>query len=231
MSDTTSRHLHFRNLPPQTTEQAVRAACVPYGDLTDVYVPLDRVTQRCRGFAFVTFETEEDAHHAMLNLHCALFYNNVIRVEKTSAVRRSSVSSAFWFSTTFQKLFTSSFCDDSAATLNCERTEKTKAYCSVTRKTHWNGHLLLRLLPATIDATGHGEICKWPWKASTFWNDRGVWGKLRKTVVQYLLLQRCSSEHAVRLLPLRDRESPINVLFSLHSPFFSPSFPRSPAPT
>jgi RNA recognition motif-containing protein len=45
----------------KTTEDGLRAAFSPFGNLTDVYIANDRETGRPRGFAFVTFSTEDES--------------------------------------------------------------------------------------------------------------------------------------------------------------------------
>ena len=56
--------LYVGNLSFNTTEDALRAAFEPFGSLTDVYIAHDRETGRPRGFAFVTFSTEEESKTA-----------------------------------------------------------------------------------------------------------------------------------------------------------------------
>ena len=46
----------------------VRAAFIPFGDLTEVQVPLDYETEKHRGFAFVEFENADDARAAIDNM-------------------------------------------------------------------------------------------------------------------------------------------------------------------
>jgi RNA recognition motif-containing protein len=56
--------LYVGNLSFNTTEDALRAAFEQFGTLTDVYIANDRETGRPRGFAFVTFSTEEESKTA-----------------------------------------------------------------------------------------------------------------------------------------------------------------------
>ena len=53
--------LYVGNLSFQTTEQELRETFGQFGSVTDVYVAMDRMTGRPRGFAFVTFSTEEES--------------------------------------------------------------------------------------------------------------------------------------------------------------------------
>jgi cold-inducible RNA-binding protein len=56
--------LYVGNLSFNTNAEDLRAAFEAFGDVTDVMLPTDRETGRPRGFAFVTFATEEAARTA-----------------------------------------------------------------------------------------------------------------------------------------------------------------------
>ncbi len=53
--------LYVGNMSFNTSEDALRTAFGQYGSVTDVYIANDRETGRPRGFAFVTFATEEES--------------------------------------------------------------------------------------------------------------------------------------------------------------------------
>jgi len=55
----------------QTTEADLRDAFGQFGNVTDVYIASDRMTGRPRGFAFVTFSTEEESKVAAEKLNGA----------------------------------------------------------------------------------------------------------------------------------------------------------------
>ena len=57
--------LYVGNLSFDTTEDAIRTAFAPFGTVTDVHLPTDRETGRARGFAFVTFDTEQESKLAI----------------------------------------------------------------------------------------------------------------------------------------------------------------------
>lgn len=61
--------LYVGNLSFQTSEAELRGAFEQYGQVTDVYVANDRFTGRPRGFAFVTFSTEEESKAAAAGLN------------------------------------------------------------------------------------------------------------------------------------------------------------------
>ncbi len=53
--------LYVGNMSFKTTEDELRAAFGQFGSVTDVYVAMDKMTGRPRGFAFVTMGTPEEA--------------------------------------------------------------------------------------------------------------------------------------------------------------------------
>ena len=56
--------LYVGNMSFKTSEDELRDAFAEYGSVTDVYVALDKMTGRPRGFAFVTMATAEEAAKA-----------------------------------------------------------------------------------------------------------------------------------------------------------------------
>ena len=56
--------LYVGNLSFKTTEDELRAAFGQFGNVTDLYVAMDKMTGRPRGFAFITMGTEEEAKAA-----------------------------------------------------------------------------------------------------------------------------------------------------------------------
>ena len=53
--------LYVGNLSFKTTEDELRSHFGQYGSVTDVYVAMDKMTGRPRGFAFVTMGSDEEA--------------------------------------------------------------------------------------------------------------------------------------------------------------------------
>ena len=49
-------------------EGVIRAAFIPFGDISEVQLPIDYQTEKHRGFAFVEFELPEDAKAAIDNM-------------------------------------------------------------------------------------------------------------------------------------------------------------------
>ena len=61
--------LYVGNLSFKTTEDELRAAFGQFGAVTDVYVAMDKMTGRPRGFAFVTMGTADEAKAAIEQLN------------------------------------------------------------------------------------------------------------------------------------------------------------------
>src|SRR5512139_2788718 len=57
--------LYVGNLSFKTSEDELRSAFGQFGSVTDVYVAIDKMTGRPRGFAFVTMGTAEEAKAAI----------------------------------------------------------------------------------------------------------------------------------------------------------------------
>lgn len=61
--------LYVGNMSFKTTEDELRSAFGQFGSVTDVYVAMDKMTGRPRGFAFVTMGTAEEAKLAAEKLN------------------------------------------------------------------------------------------------------------------------------------------------------------------
>jgi len=61
--------LYVGNLSFKTTEDELRSAFGQFGSVTDVYVAMDKMTGRPRGFAFVTMGTGDEAKAAAEKLN------------------------------------------------------------------------------------------------------------------------------------------------------------------
>jgi RNA recognition motif-containing protein len=61
--------LYVGNMSFKTTEDELRQAFGQFGSVTDVYVAMDKMTGRPRGFAFVTMGTAEEAKAAAEKLN------------------------------------------------------------------------------------------------------------------------------------------------------------------
>ena len=67
------------NLSYDAREEYLREAFSRYGEIGDVYVPLDRETRRPRGFCFVRYASKADAEAAVSGMHEIDFMGRQIR--------------------------------------------------------------------------------------------------------------------------------------------------------
>lgn len=74
------RTLYVGGLEESVTEDTLRAAFVPFGEIIEINVPLDSATQKHRGFAFVQFDERGDAADAIDNMNGAELFGRVLRV-------------------------------------------------------------------------------------------------------------------------------------------------------
>ncbi|MFM2166072.1 MAG: hypothetical protein RIS79_443 [Verrucomicrobiota bacterium] len=61
--------MYVGNLPFSATQEDIQALFSQYGSVTDVFLPMDRVSGRPRGFAFVTMGTPEEMTAAINGLN------------------------------------------------------------------------------------------------------------------------------------------------------------------
>jgi cold-inducible RNA-binding protein len=76
-----SNKLFVGGLSWDTTDESLRGAFEPFGEITEAKVILDRNTGRSRGFGFVTYTTEEGARNAMEALKDTELDGRTIRVD------------------------------------------------------------------------------------------------------------------------------------------------------
>lgn len=62
------RTVYVGGLADEVTEKLVNDAFIPFGDIADIQMPIDYASQKHRGFAFVEYETPEDAAAAIDNM-------------------------------------------------------------------------------------------------------------------------------------------------------------------
>lgn len=55
-------------LAEEVDEKILHAAFIPFGEIVDVQIPLDYESEKHRGFAFIEFESAEDAATAIDNM-------------------------------------------------------------------------------------------------------------------------------------------------------------------
>lgn len=91
------RILYVGGLAEEVTDKIILAAFQPFGDIVDINLPVEFTSQKHRGFAFVEFESAEDAADAIDNMNEAEIYGRTIRVNiaKPSKLKESSAR-AVW---------------------------------------------------------------------------------------------------------------------------------------
>ena len=73
--------LRVSNLSEQTTEQDVHELFKYFGRIQRVFLVRDKVTQKSRGFAFITFNNDKDAEYALNSLNGYGYDNLILKVE------------------------------------------------------------------------------------------------------------------------------------------------------
>jgi RNA recognition motif-containing protein len=74
--------LYVGNLSFNATNDTVRAAFSPFGEITDVHVVADRETGQSRGFGFVTMGTGDAAKKAIADMNGALLDGRPLKVNE-----------------------------------------------------------------------------------------------------------------------------------------------------
>ncbi|XP_055714100.1 peptidyl-prolyl cis-trans isomerase E [Phlebotomus papatasi] len=74
------RTIYVGGLAEEVTEKLLNNAFIPFGDLIDIQVPIDYESQKHRGFAFIEYESPEDASAAIDNMNDSELYGRTIRV-------------------------------------------------------------------------------------------------------------------------------------------------------
>jgi RNA recognition motif-containing protein len=84
----TAARLFVGNLSHDTTEENLRGAFAPHGQVTEVHVVQDRYTGRSRGFAFVTMAQPAQAATAAQEMNGVLLDGRPLRVMAAEAPGR-----------------------------------------------------------------------------------------------------------------------------------------------
>ena len=75
-----NNRLYVGNLSFNTTEETLREAMTPFGEVQSIDIPTDRETGRMRGFAFVTMAKAESAAKAISELDGSTLDGRPLRV-------------------------------------------------------------------------------------------------------------------------------------------------------
>ncbi|CAM9796884.1 unnamed protein product [Pylaiella littoralis] len=62
-----NKKIFVRGLPWETTDQSLRAVFEQYGEIAEATVVMDKMTQKSKGYGFVTFKGMDGAHAALEN--------------------------------------------------------------------------------------------------------------------------------------------------------------------
>lgn len=86
------RTVYVGGLADEVTEKLINAAFIPFGDIVDIQMPIDYESQKHRGFAFIEYETAEDAAASIDNMviyyHLHLARAPHIHLNITSKIQR-----------------------------------------------------------------------------------------------------------------------------------------------
>jgi peptidyl-prolyl isomerase E (cyclophilin E) len=94
---TNKRVLYCGGLSEEVDEKIITSAFIPFGDIIDVNLPIDFATQKHRGFAFVEFESADDAMTAIDNMNDAEIFGKTIRVNVAKPIKLKEGSArAVW---------------------------------------------------------------------------------------------------------------------------------------
>lgn len=89
--------LYVGGLADEVDEKTVEAAFIPFGDIIEVQMPIDYATGKHRGFAFVQFESVDDATSAIDNMNDAEIFGRTLKVSYAKPMQiKEGYSKAVW---------------------------------------------------------------------------------------------------------------------------------------
>ncbi|XP_014883113.1 putative RNA-binding protein 19 [Poecilia latipinna] len=88
-----SGRLFIRNLPYTCTEEEMKELFVKYGPLSEILFPIDNLTKKPKGFAFVTYMIPENAVVALAKLDGHIFQGRMLHVLPSTVKKEKSESS------------------------------------------------------------------------------------------------------------------------------------------
>lgn len=99
--------LYIGGLDEGVDEATVHAAFIPFGEIVNLVIPKDSVTDKHRGFGFVEFEEPDDAKEAMENMSDSEMHGRVLKVNvaKPNAIKNQAVwaEADKWYEQTLAK--------------------------------------------------------------------------------------------------------------------------------
>uniref|UniRef100_A0A3P9MVY9 Probable RNA-binding protein 19 n=1 Tax=Poecilia reticulata TaxID=8081 RepID=A0A3P9MVY9_POERE len=88
-----SGRLFIRNLPYTCTEEEMKELFAKYGPLSEILFPIDNLTKKPKGFAFVTYMIPENAVVALAKLDGHIFQGRMLHVLPSTVKKEKSESS------------------------------------------------------------------------------------------------------------------------------------------
>ena len=99
--------VYVGNLPKSADYSSVHEYFIPFGDIKEIHIPVDPITQEKRGFAFVEYEEEEDAQHAIFNRHNSTMSDKTVVVEQARPTRsREMLQRPLWADEDYYQKYT-----------------------------------------------------------------------------------------------------------------------------
>jgi len=81
--------LYVRNLHHECRQDDLRKIFSKYGEITDVYIPLDYHTRQVRGFAYIQFTHYEDAEDAVYYIDGTSLFGRALEVQIAQSDRKT----------------------------------------------------------------------------------------------------------------------------------------------
>jgi len=79
--------IYVGGLTEEVDEKVLKSAFIPFGDISEVQLPIDYQSEKHRGFAFIDYELPEDAQAAIDNMHDSELFGRVLRVNLAKPLR------------------------------------------------------------------------------------------------------------------------------------------------
>jgi len=92
-SNSKKKTIYVGGLETEVNEKVLRAAFIPFGDISEVQIPIDYATEKHRGFAFIEYELPEDAQAAIDNMNDSEMFGRTLRVNIAKPLRIKENSS------------------------------------------------------------------------------------------------------------------------------------------
>jgi len=96
-ASTNKRLVYVGGCTEEVDEAFLKEVFLPFGEINDIQMPKDYETEKHRGFAFIEFESAEDAAHAIDNMNDSELYGRTIRVNLAKPMKmKEGATRAVW---------------------------------------------------------------------------------------------------------------------------------------